>query len=161
MKIRPCGCMGCMPKMYCPFYNPSIIPYPYSYYEPAFYQDSGSHRGDAYENEDKDILNTRAANFAGTWQSTYGRLEMTQYGNNVRGVYPTIKTSSYFKNWTGKLEGTVSGDTMMGNWSESRYPGHFAQGRFSFRLLPDGNHFVGTRGEGDKFVGGPWDAHRV
>lgn len=113
------------------------------------------------------IKNQPRANtdFSGTWASTMGVLVMKQEGISVTGIYPAVKPQGWGAEMKGKIEGTVSGNILTGSWSESRYPGQFASGKFRFRLLTDRNHFLGTRGEGNSFEGGkwggPWDGHRI
>jgi hypothetical protein len=74
------------------------------------------------------------ANFSGTCASTMGVLVMKQEGNSVTGIYPAVKPQGWGSEMKGKIEGTVSGNILMGSWSESRYPGQFASGKFIFRL---------------------------
>jgi hypothetical protein len=69
--------------------------------------------------------------FAGTWQSTYGEMQLTVNGSRVTGTY----TSG-----GGEIVGVVSGDTMTFRWYEtSRDQG----GSGVFWLSEDGDSFTG------------------
>ncbi|NPV92511.1 MAG: copper amine oxidase N-terminal domain-containing protein [Firmicutes bacterium] len=49
--------------------------------------------------------------FTGTWDTDWGTMRLLQVGNQVHGTYEYNQ---------GRIVGTVSGDTMVGTWSE--YP---------------------------------------
>ena len=93
----------------------------------------------------------RQFNVTGIWNTTMGRLELVQTGNNIRGVYPSRG---------GTLDGVLSGNIMTGSWQESLPPYHFTSGRFRF-VFDEPFHFHGTWGYGGMFTGGPWDGRKV
>jgi len=73
--------------------------------------------------------------FAGTWESTYDNLIITQVGDKITGTY---------KNGAGKIVGTVSGNTAKGQWSEApTFMPPSNAGDFQFVLGPEGKTFGG------------------
>jgi hypothetical protein len=78
----------------------------------------------------------------GTWFTNWGRLEITQNGTNVTGVYGTERHT---------LTGTISGKIFSGTYSENG-----DTGPFKFVLSSDGKKFEGTFDNG----GGDWNGFR-
>jgi len=56
-------------------------------------------------------------NLTGTWNSTFGRLEIKQDGNTITGKFS--KEENFFEKITGTIEGKMNGDTMEWTWSQS------------------------------------------
>lgn len=88
-----------------------------------------------------------AASYAGTWESTFSKMSLTQSGNRVTGTY---------EHADGRIEGVVSGNELRGSWQQSN-----AKGQFVFRLSADGNSFDGTWGYDAASTGGGWKGTRI
>lgn len=74
--------------------------------------------------------------WTGVWDTgQWGTMELKQSGNTVTGIY----------SWDeGKIEGTVSGNTLYGTWSEEpSYSTPDDAGDFEFTLSSDSNSFTG------------------
>jgi hypothetical protein len=73
---------------------------------------------------------------SGTWNTSFGMMTLTQNGSNVTGSYT---------NDSGKIEGTLEGNILLGSWSErpSYKPPHDA-GDIEFTFSEDGRSFTGT-----------------
>ncbi len=52
----------------------------------------------------------QACNFAGKWSTNWGEMDLAQSGPNVTGTYVFDQ---------GRINGTVSGSSMSGTWSEN------------------------------------------
>jgi hypothetical protein len=93
--------------------------------------------------------------WTGTWDSEqWGEMKLTQKGNTITGTYTWDE---------GKIEGTVSGTTLRGTWSESpSYSPPDDAGDFEFTLSADGNSFSGhwRYGSEDEWDG-DWTAEKV
>ena len=76
------------------------------------------------------------ASWAGTWDTDYGVMVLTQTASAVSGTYT----------WDGgKIAGTASGGVLSGKWSESpSYEPPSDAGDMEFRMSADGNSFTGT-----------------
>lgn len=78
---------------------------------------------------------TISNNWAGTWQTNWGKMILVQNGNSITGTY---------EHDNGKLTGTISGNKITGNWSEAAsYKAPNDAGDFEFTLSPDGKSFTG------------------
>ena len=53
----------------------------------------------------------------GTWNSTFGRLEIKQDGNKITGKFS--KEENFFEKISGTIEGTMNGGTMEWTWTQS------------------------------------------
>lgn len=78
-------------------------------------------------------------NFAGAWIHNFGTMTLTQSGSNV------LNTSEYVNAFTtnkskGNISGTVTGNTLLGNWSIEG-----VNGTLQFYLGANGNSFDGAR----------------
>jgi hypothetical protein len=89
------------------------------------------------------------ANFAGQWNTDYGPMTFAQNGSSVTGTYP---------NYSGTITGTVSGNVLNGNWSDTS-----GTGTFVFTLSASGSSFTGTwtRLTGSGNSGGTWNGTRA
>jgi hypothetical protein len=73
----------------------------------------------------------KATGFGGLWQTTFGRLRLTQDGDRVAGVYTYAGGST--------IEGKVEGNKLAFRYKEPE-----AAGEGVFELAADGKSFVGT-----------------
>jgi hypothetical protein len=93
--------------------------------------------------------------WTGVWDSEqWGEMELKQSGDRVTGTYA----------WDdGKIEGTVSGTTLRGTWSESpSYSPPDDAGDFEFTLSADGKSFSGHwRYGSDGDWDGDWTAEKT
>jgi hypothetical protein len=92
--------------------------------------------------------------WTGSWDSSWGVMELTQNGDKVTGTYPHD---------TGKITGTVSGNTLTGTWSESpSYSPPKDAGDFVITLAGDGESFTGNwrYGSGTGKWDGTWNAKK-
>lgn len=88
-----------------------------------------------------------SSTWAGDWRTYFGTMRLQQEGGRVTGWYD-------YKN--GRIEGMVEGNTVRGRWVQDN-----AEGRFIFRLGPDGKTFEGSWGRGaSESDGGPWSGRR-
>lgn len=82
--------------------------------------------------------------WAGLWETHWpggtAHLELTQSGDKVTGRYPLLG---------GRIEGTVSGRTLTGTWTEGGQ-----SGVLTFRLAPDRQSFLGRFNDGEWWSGG-------
>ena len=88
--------------------------------------------------------------WAGTWNTNWGTMYLTQSTGRVTGTYAYDK---------GKIEGSISknlsGNILAGTWSESpSYAPPDDAGDIEFTLSPDGNSFTGKWRYGSS---GDWD----
>lgn len=91
-------------------------------------------------------------NWTGEWNTNWGVMSITQSGSVIRGAY----THDH-----GKLEGTASGRTITGRWSEApSYAGPNDAGPIKFTLAADGKSFSGTWNY-DGGGGGSWSGTRL
>jgi len=92
-------------------------------------------------------------NWAGTWETNYGIMHLSQTGSQVTGTY---------EHDNGKIEGNVSGSTLTGTWSESpSYAPPDDAGDVELTMSPDLSSFTGQWRYG--FSGdwdGPWSGAR-
>jgi hypothetical protein len=92
--------------------------------------------------------------WAGSWDSDWGIMEFTQTGDKVIGTYTHDN---------GKIEGSVSGNTLTGTWSESpTYKPPKDAGDFVITLAADEKSFTGNwrYGSGSGKWDGGWDAKK-
>lgn len=80
------------------------------------------------------------ADFAGTWDSSFGTLRFTREGELFTGFYTYTPGS--------RVEGTVEGRVLRGTYFEPSGDGEGVRGRFAFALAEDGQSFRGTWREG-------------
>jgi len=86
--------------------------------------------------------NTQAvsqANFSGIWETSYGRMVLSQQGNQVMGLY---------KNNGGKIVGNVVGNKLQGQWQETLLRQETllnlsSSGEMEFLMSEDGRSFSG------------------
>jgi hypothetical protein len=73
--------------------------------------------------------------WAGTWETTYGTMVLTQTGSNVSGTY---------EHSNGHIIGTVSGNVLTGTWSEApTYTPPDDAGDVVLTISPSGTTFTG------------------
>lgn len=100
--------------------------------------------------------------YTGVWHSPqYGRMEMTQTGQQVVGSYEKDER-------TGRIQGSVQGNVMRFEWTEERemVAGRpvttRGRGYFRYEIGADGDHYI--RGEwgvdSNQTGGGEWNAVR-
>lgn len=89
-----------------------------------------------------------SGSWAGTWFTDYGRMELTQNGNKITGVYGTEKYT---------ITGTVSGSKLTGIYNE-----YGSLGKLEFNLAADGSSFIGIFGndETPKSEWSSWNGKR-
>lgn len=98
--------------------------------------------------------------FAGEWESTFGRLKLTGSGDRLQGTYEFC---------AGALSGTTRGNRLEGTWKEDTSActdsvsaaRPIAEGTFSFTLDTEGDAFTGyyeTRGSPER---NKWNGTRV
>jgi len=73
-----------------------------------------------------------AQNASGIYQSDFNEMTLQQSGNQVSGTY---------KHSDGRIEGTLSGTTLSGWWTQSN-----GKGRIVFVFSPDFSSFTGKWG---------------
>jgi hypothetical protein len=91
---------------------------------------SGSAQADNISSE-----NPSSCSWTGNWNTYFGNMTLTQSGNNVVGTYEAD---------SGRINGTVIGNRLMGTWSEApdfTPPGQ--AGNLEFNLSDDCNSFSG------------------
>jgi hypothetical protein len=94
-----------------------------------------------------------AARVDGIWLTTWGggeaRLDLTQKGTAVTGIYSGTND--------GRVKGTIAGNVLTGSWLGAAND----SGGFVLRFSADGKSFSGTWGMGaSKTDGGPWEGKR-
>lgn len=88
--------------------------------------------------------------FAGTWDSTWGRMVLQQEGKHVHGTFTGYRE--------GGLSGDLDGDVWRFVWDQRVPRSH---GRGWMQLSPDGTHLEGRWGyDKDDSGGGRWAADR-
>lgn len=88
--------------------------------------------------------------FQGTWDSTWGRLELRQEGHKVSGTFTGYRE--------GGLTGELDGDVWHFIWDQRNPRSH---GHGFMQLSPDGQHLEGRWGYmKDDIEGGRWAADR-
>ncbi len=92
-----------------------------------------------------------AATWGGAWSTDWGTMTLSQSGNAVSGTYTHD---------AGRIEGTASGSTVSGRWSEApSYAGPSDAGTFTWTLSADGQSFSG-KWTYDGGGGGSWTGRR-
>jgi hypothetical protein len=87
--------------------------------------------------------------WTGQWKTNWGDMTLTQTGAKVTGTYTFD---------SGKIEGTVSGNTLTGTWSESpSYAPPRDAGEVEFVMSADGKSFSGKWRYGSEGDWGGWD----
>ncbi|NPV93325.1 MAG: S-layer homology domain-containing protein [Firmicutes bacterium] len=90
-----------------------------------------------------------AYSWTGEWETNWGDMILTQTGAKVSGTYTHDD---------GKIEGTVSGSTLTGTWSEA--PSYAPPGdaeEVEFVMSPDGKSFTGKWRYGSEGAWGNWE----
>jgi len=78
---------------------------------------------------------TPTGDWSGTWSSNWGQMTLSQNGNQVTGSYTHDN---------GKISATVSGNTLLGTWSEApSYTPPNDAGDMVFTMSADGQSFTG------------------
>ena len=85
--------------------------------------------------------------WAGTWDTSFNKMILTQNGNSVTG---------YYEHDNGKISGTISGNTLRGTWTEDGNE----IGEFIFTMSADGKSFTGSCGWGESNTGMTWNGQR-
>ncbi|MDQ7822414.1 MAG: tetratricopeptide repeat protein [Candidatus Eremiobacteraeota bacterium] len=95
------------------------------------------------------------SNFAGTWDTNWGRMVLKVEGVSVYGNYTHDK---------GRIKATLSNDgrTLTGYWSEApSYRPSKDAGRVTLTISSDGNSLYGTWGYDKSLDGGDWTGKRI
>lgn len=88
--------------------------------------------------------------FAGTWDSTWGKLVLMQQGKHVHGTFTGYRE--------GGVSGDLDGDVFHFVWDQRQPRSH---GRGFLQMSPDGTHLEGRWGYlKDEQDGGRWAADR-
>jgi hypothetical protein len=88
--------------------------------------------------------------FSGSWDTNWGRIEMTQKGSKVMGHYAG--------QFSGIIDGTVAGSRLNFTWSQPN--GQYGKGYFD--ISPDGSTITGSWGiEESDSNGGSWSGTRA
>lgn len=88
--------------------------------------------------------------YAGTWDSTWGKMELMQEGNHVHGSFTGYRS--------GGITGHVDGDLYRFGWTQLHPESH---GHGWMQMSPDGSHLEGRWGYlEDDSNGGRWAADR-
>lgn len=74
-------------------------------------------------------------NWAGTWETNWGTMKLTQQDNEVTGSYDLNDNDN---SYNGVIKGIVDGNTLKGTWSDD-----LGEGEFEFKLMPDKRSFKG------------------
>lgn len=90
--------------------------------------------------------------FSGTWDTTWGEMNLAQTGSDVSGTYEYRE---------GRLNGTAEGNTMRGQWGENAtlgaYQPPYNAGDVVFVLTEDCGTILGAWGFGpDANISGCW-----
>jgi hypothetical protein len=90
----------------------------------------------------------------GTWETNFGMMELQQAGEIAYGTYTHDQ---------GRIEGTVSGDKLIGYWSESpSYSSPNDAGDFEFIMSKDCKYFSGIwRHDSEGVWEGSWNGTRA
>lgn len=86
--------------------------------------------------------------WAGTWETNWGTMKLTQQDNEVTGRYDLNDNDN---SYNGVIKGVVDGNTLRGTWSDD-----LAEGEFQFELMPNKRSFEGyytTDSVKNKWVG--------
>src|SRR5262249_13296296 len=89
-----------------------------------------------------------AAGFAGLWQTTYGRMRLTEAGGRVQGIYGPGGAST--------IDGKLEGKKLVFRYKEPR-----AAGEGWFELAADGKGFTGKWKEEGRGGWADWRGRRV
>lgn len=85
----------------------------------------------------------------GKWDTNWGEMVLTQNGSSVTGTYTYD---------SGKIVGTVSGNKLIGTWSESpTYSPDNDAGEIEFTMAQDGMSFTGKWRYGSNGDWGDWE----
>jgi hypothetical protein len=105
------------------------------------------------------LLGTKGAkgkDFAGTWDTNWGNVELSQKGKTVDGTYE-------YKGVKGMLTGEIQNDTLYFTWTEMK-AGQTAEGIGYFVLKSDGSRIEGQWGQANErgdWNMGEWKGKRV
>ncbi|MBU0516490.1 MAG: hypothetical protein KJ621_17165 [Proteobacteria bacterium] len=95
----------------------------------------------------------KPVSWAGVWRTTFGVLTLTQEGTRVTGTYGYRK---------GRLKGVAQGRSLRGRWYEGAADRDEYRGDFEFKMMPDGNYFMGRWGKGfNNPMRGRWVGRRM
>jgi hypothetical protein len=100
------------------------------------------------------VTESPKSNWSGTWDTDWGEMTLVQTGNTVTGEYTHD---------SGKISGTVSGNKLIGTWSESpSYNPPSDAGDVEFTLSANGNSFDGSWRYGSTgSMSGGWVGTRI
>lgn len=94
-------------------------------------------------------MNLGTYSWTGEWETNWGKMVLTQNGASVTGTYTHD---------SGKINGTISGNTLIGSWSESpTYAPPNDRGDIEFTMSPDGKSFTGKWRYGSEGNWGNWE----
>jgi hypothetical protein len=94
-----------------------------------------------------------ACKWTGTWDTTYGAMELVQKGSNVTGTYESDG---------GKIKGSVAGKVFTGIWSEQPdYKAPDNAGDMKFTMASDCQSFTGQWRYGTEGDYSDWEGTRT
>jgi hypothetical protein len=102
-----------------------------------------------------------AQGFQGTWDTTFGPMQLNVSGSRVSGTYSGNVLGSTVHD--GRINGTIEGNTLTGTWAQPpTYVGPNDSGRVVMVLSVHGNNFEGKwQCSGSKDWWSLWDGTRV
>jgi hypothetical protein len=89
--------------------------------------------------------------WAGSWNTDYGAMNLTQSGNSVTGTFGNC-------NGTATISGQVSGFVLDGTWTQ---PCNSKTGRIHFVMNSDGRSFAGAWSYGNSTPTSSWNGTRT
>ncbi len=93
------------------------------------------------------IIGLQAQNVAGVYQTDFNEMTLQQNGSSVTGTY---------KHSNGRIEGTLSGNTMTGWWYQSN-----AKGRFTYVFNGDFSAFTGKWSYDNAEPANAWNGKKI
>ncbi len=93
------------------------------------------------------IIGLQAQNVAGVYQTDFNEMTLQQNGSSVTGTY---------KHANGRIEGTLSGNTMTGWWYQSN-----AKGRFTYVFNGDFSAFTGKWSYDNAEPANAWNGKKI
>lgn len=91
--------------------------------------------------------------WTGTWETNYGKVELSQVGSSVTGVY-ILKQ--------GRINGQAAGDKLVGQWAEApSYAPPSDAGEFEIRMDQSGRSFTGKWWKLETMKEHEWSGKRI
>lgn len=96
-----------------------------------------------------------SCNLSGTWNSTFGQLQLKHNGTAIKGKY--FMERNFFETVVGTIEGTVKGKEIEWTWSQDDQD----QGYGRWKITADCRHLEGQWGRSPRFEMGAWFANKA